>query len=321
MADVPTLRQLQTVIEALQTIDRRVSYGQLASDIAASSPQVAYCTAPCIEFLQKLKLISIRAGDQISLQLLRPEATKRDAIHKLLADALITYLVDTEILKEFSLHTQRIESTNKLVLDSASLGWNIRGYRNLLLNLKIFQREKIDQRHWEIAENFIRYFEAASRNSNLREFHTPGVTPDEIGHQNARKEVLGGIAEEWVLNRERATLADHPFLDLVTRISTINASAGYDILSFSSINATRHDRFLEVKSFDKKPHFYWSDNEISKAKDLGNSYHLALVDRTKLMSNDYTPKIIRGPYRYFFECIREDWQMEPNGYHFIQNAG
>lgn len=54
--------------------------------------------------------------------------------------------------------------------------------------------------------------------------------------------------------------------------------AGYDILSFNSATSLSYDRFIEVKSFHGKPHFYWSSNEKNTSELWGDKYYLYLVD-------------------------------------------
>lgn len=46
------------------------------------------------------------------------------------------------------------------------------------------------------------------------------------------------------------------------------ANAGYDIESFQNLDSIIIDRFIEVKSFENKIQFYWSKNELEKAKEI-----------------------------------------------------
>lgn len=97
------------------------------------------------------------------------------------------------------------------------------------------------------------------------------------------------------------------------RISTIDAGAGYDILSYQGTNSLQYDRYIEVKSFRGNPHFYWSSNEKSVAEALGNNYFLYLVDLDSLEKNatEYVPFIISNPAE---ELFGSQWLIEPNSY-------
>jgi hypothetical protein len=101
-------------------------------------------------------------------------------------------------------------------------------------------------------------------------------------------------------------------LSRVKRISSIKVEAGYDIISFNSMTSNEVDRFIEVKSFSKKPEFYWSRNEIGTAEMKGSKYFLYLVDRSLIGKNDYEPQIIQDPYKNIFGD--PNWQKDPQNW-------
>ena len=68
----------------------------------------------------------------------------------------------------------------------------------------------------------------------------------------------------------------------VKRISEIDVTAGYDIVSANSPNSTVANRFIEVKAVSENG-FYWSKNEYDIAKLLAADYYLYLVDLSKMM--------------------------------------
>ena len=53
----------------------------------------------------------------------------------------------------------------------------------------------------------------------------------------------------------------HPLCENIKRISEIDVSAGYDIVSFNSSQSQKLDRFIEVKAISNNG-FYWSKNEF-----------------------------------------------------------
>ena len=58
----------------------------------------------------------------------------------------------------------------------------------------------------------------------------------------------------------------------VRRISEVDVTAGYDIISYNSIKSKETDRFIEVKARSSSG-FYWSKNEYETAKLKGEPYY------------------------------------------------
>lgn len=100
------------------------------------------------------------------------------------------------------------------------------------------------------------------------------------------------------------------------RISVIDVSAGYDILSCNNSSSATYDRYIELKSFRGSPHFYWSSNEKRIAEALGENYFLYLVDLSAVEQNreGYTPQIIPNPA---INLCSDDWLIEPNSYRIV----
>ncbi len=81
------------------------------------------------------------------------------------------------------------------------------------------------------------------------------------------------------------------------RVSKEKTDAGYDIASFSGEKISLiFDRFIEVKATTGNyPMFYWSENEIEKAKIIGEQYFIYLwINFGKPNQRLLTP--IRNPY-------------------------
>ena len=116
-----------------------------------------------------------------------------------------------------------------------------------------------------------------------------------------RKKQVGDIGEELTMEHEIKRLAGHGDLaDRVGQVSVINPYAGYDIESFDGPQSnTCHDRFIEVKATsDIRPKFFWSRNEIRKAREYGDRYWIYLwtdIDRSKKLHK------IQNPYVELFE--------------------
>jgi len=123
---------------------------------------------------------------------------------------------------------------------------------------------------------------------------------------HAAQEAQGLKAEEYVVALERRRLSAHPHLDLVRSISSEDAGAGFDVVSFQSDLSPMHDRFIEVKSYKDRCCFYWSRNERDTAHELGDAYYLYLVDINQVEDTGYVPIVIKNPA----ENLSDGWVLE-----------
>ena len=179
--------------------------------------------------------------------------------------------------------------------------------RNLFLNLSFLEKRPHVVGNLYVSEKFHDIFNELIINE-LQIKTRAKFTLSQLKSSIKRKEEVGGDAEIFVLNFEKARLKGHPSLERVERISLEYVNAGFDIISFNDADSLIHDRFIEVKSFQNELSFYWSKNEIHKAKELSDKYFLYLVDRSKMVSQDYLPKIFQNPYEKIFES--ELWKKE-----------
>lgn len=159
---------------------------------------------------------------------------------------------------------------------------------------------------WIIPRSFEKSFIRATEHRRVQ------ITQKELLEKLKKQQHDGDIAEQFVMKYEEARLGNNPALK-PKRISLIDVSAGYDIASYKSEQSTAYDRFIEVKSFWGKPHFFWSQNERLVARAYREKYCLFLVNMKEISKeeNDYVPIVIEDP----FNEIREDeWIMEPDSY-------
>ena len=135
----------------------------------------------------------------------------------------------------------------------------------------------------------------------------PGKTlsPEQLEALLEERKIRGAAAEEFVFEYEQRRLHGHPRRDLIRRISVENVMAGYDIISFESTKSIIPDRFIEVKSFTGREHFYISSGEVKAAHTLQDSYFLYLVNADHIKEPDYEPKIIRNAYTSLFGELSE----------------
>ena len=136
------------------------------------------------------------------------------------------------------------------------------------------------------------------------------LTLEELLKQKEEQSQRGLEAEEFVLELERNRLPLKAYK--IKRISDFDAAAGYDIVSYDSNESMKYDRFIEVKCYLGKPHFYWSENECDTARQKGSKYILCLVDYTRIKEPGYTPQYIRNPYDDIF--TNENWLVNAASY-------
>ncbi len=133
-----------------------------------------------------------------------------------------------------------------------------------------------------------------------------------------QEEEQGTLAEEFVVRYEKMRLKGTGVERFVKRISEIDVAAGYDIVSYSNGIVNAYDRFIEVKSFNGTPHFYWSKNEMERAGVLGLKYFLYIVDVSKIDVVGYTPIIVCNPMDNLAKS--GEWLLQPNTY-LVQMIG
>lgn len=144
-----------------------------------------------------------------------------------------------------------------------------------------------------ISESYETEFSSKLRNRKEK------FTLEQLMQKQAEQSQRGLEAEEFVLKleRDRIPLKAHK----IKRISDFDVSAGYDIVSFDTNGSVIHDRFIEVKCYIGKPHFYWSENESDVAKRKGDKYVLCLVDYARIEEPCYEPEFIVNPYENIFK--------------------
>jgi hypothetical protein len=107
---------------------------------------------------------------------------------------------------------------------------------------------------------------------------TSRLTQAELLKRLERQRLLGGLAEQAVLEIERHRLTDLKRPDLASKIqhvSTDDVSAGYDIRSYEENGDCR---LVEVKSsVGSHIKFDWSENERAKAASEGDAYYVYFV--------------------------------------------
>ncbi len=114
---------------------------------------------------------------------------------------------------------------------------------------------------------------------------------------------IGQIAEKFVLEYEKNRLTKRGFTDKADRVEQISddwANKGYDIDSFNGEgDDILPDRFIEVKGTSRKKFsIFWSENEIKKAKELGDEYWIYFVSEINTETGECPndPEMIQNPF-------------------------
>ena len=148
------------------------------------------------------------------------------------------------------------------------------------------------------------------------------ITQDQLEKQLQNWKITGDIGEEIVLIFEKNRLKKEGHItesEKVERISDENANAGYDIESFLEHQGNMHEIYIEVKaSTEKEFAFYWSANELEKAKEYGEKYWIYFVPEidVKTRSSPREPIKIQNPAETIFKD--QSFKTEIEKYHITK---
>ena len=210
-----------------------------------------------------------------------------------------------ELLKLFDPQSITVDNTGgELIISPQSFPLRYRAIRRMLVDLGVLKRHGAS---FGYAVN--PPFDQLLREELSLVSSAQGVSIERLKEALLRQEILGAEAEEFVLRYEINRLSGHPQNNQIKRISEIDVSAGYDVVSFNDSKSQAPNRFIEVKSFAGKPGFYWTKNEIETAKAKGKKYYLYLVDRSKIARSGYEPVIIKNPFDTVYSS--EEWAKSP----------
>ena len=179
--------------------------------------------------------------------------------------------------------------------------------RNLLLNLKFLSKDTLIPNQFIITKPYLDFFKTETipliesshiKNNSLSKFHVIQKI----------KEVDGDNAERFVLEYEKNIRKNHKNFNNIKIISKLDTSAGYDIASYLSDESIILDKFIGVKSYSKDNDFYWSLNEVKRAKEEKSNYFLYLVDKNQITNKSYIPTIIKNPYQIIFKNHKRECQ-------------
>lgn len=123
------------------------------------------------------------------------------------------------------------------------------------------------------------------------------MTEQQRQQLEAIQKQIGDRGEDFVLRYERQRLHAHPRVSDISLIGRCDVGIGYDILSFKGVTSKYPDRYIEVKTYSGKPHFFLSASEQAAATKYGDCYFIYLIDINKTNISGYEPIIIQNPVR------------------------
>jgi len=252
----------------------------------------------------QLQIIDFK-DDSISLKNRIPESSTNDKNSFLdwISKFLLQFLILENVIEldEIAYDSQ----LDRYILPRRNIKYRYACYRNLLLSLSILDRRE-------------------DGNYYIEDFLTDIITKENISKAKLSEASLmklleqqrlqGEFGEKYIIEYENKRLELRVDKSKIKRISVLDVSAGYDIISFNDIASATLDRFIEVKTYKGNPHFHWSANEINTAKVRSNHYYLYLVDFNKISLPLYKPIIICDPITYFENNAA--WSSTPESFFF-----
>ena len=148
------------------------------------------------------------------------------------------------------------------------------------------------------------------------------TTQEELEKQLENSKIIGEIAEDSVVEFEKKRLENEGHIEesrKVCKISMDFVNAGYDVESFLEEQGKIHKIRIEVKgSSEKRVEFYWSRNELKKAKEYGEKYWIYFVGKIniKTRSSQMQPIKIKNPSKIFFSD--SSYKVETELYHIVR---
>lgn len=186
---------------------------------------------------------------------------------------------------------------DRFYIDKKCISMRYACIRNLLISLGVFERRTTTS--YYVPTEYVN--KASQSIKNKRK-----ISQEQLLKILAQEAEQGAEGETFVIEYEKNRLKGREDLDTIKQVSIIDAGAGYDIISYNSVDSTKLDRLIEVKTYKGKPHFHWSSNEMDEAKLRMDHYYLYLVSYDEMRKDGYHPIIIKNPIDYFKD--NSEWQ-------------
>jgi len=266
----------------------------------------------------------------ISVELILDDNDDNFSLNPIFQDYLVsdTYLQNKLLEQIFIVLSNTLEFHE--IFNSQYISYDV-VYNNIQITNSAFKFKYSNFKQLLIDFNFIsphpdKHFKKYIINGKYKKLFDKHILPsikkerfgiDELRKQIEKNNLYGEEAELFALEFEKKRLIGHKKIEKIEKISDYHVNAGYDIISFDSIESEILDRCIEVKSFNGKESFFWSRNEIEVSKLKENEYYLYLVDRSKIHNKDYCPKIIQNPHKNVLQ--QDKWNKRIEKYFIHRN--
>jgi hypothetical protein len=306
------INEIKLILTLLIQTQSQLSLSNLRKYCVDISVEFSASFDGIIRLLEVIGYIS-RSDDLISLNKeYTAESSLIDNAIVAIPTLLLSHLVKYDIINEFiGLDCLDYDVTNSnLIFKNSSIPLKASGLKQFFIDVNVFQLSGNSYTYF-LNPAFVGFFEETiipciQKNSHY--FSEAGLTYDEFKKLQELKNEYGEQAELFVENYERKRLEGHPHIEKVKKISYLKVNSGYDVASFNTLQSEMLDRFIEVKSFSKKPEFYLSKNELAFAELKTGKYFLYLVDRLKMDKPNYQPIIIQDPFTNVF--LSNNWKID-----------
>ncbi len=255
---------------------------------------------PALMLFEDLGVLIIQKNKCISNTIKFEKETECSFIRRL-CDICIRYLLEEHLIDKDSLKYE--EETGRFYVPTSAFNLDSSILRNLLKELSAFVLEGT---HFFISPEFEHLFKEAIRKKKV-------MSQEDLLKKIEEEQLMGEDGELYVMDYERRRLnVNQQHIKDIKQISSIDVSAGYDIISFHD-ESLNNRRYIEVKTYNGIENFFWSINEMKSAKLRGEDYYLYLVNHSKIKEEGYAPLMIKDP---FFQLQKDDsWRATPESFH------
>ena len=224
-----------------------------------------------------------------------------DSFIRRLCDFCIRYILEEHLIDKDSIKFE--EETGRFYIPTTAFSLDSSILRNLLKEFSVFVLEGT---RFFISPEFEYLFKEAIRKRKV-------MSQKDLLKIIEEEQLMGEDGERFVMDYEiRRLNANQQHIKDIKQISLIDVSAGYDIISFQDESFIDR-RYIEVKTYNGKEHFFWSNNEMKTAKLRGEEYFLYLVNHSKIEVEGYAPLMIKNPY---FQLQKDDsWRATPDSFY------
>jgi len=202
---------------------------------------------------------------------------------------------------------------HSIQITNSAFGLKYASFKQLLIDFEVIKvHPTIEIRKFIINSRYKKLFDKTI----LPEIKKRKIGIEEFQITLEQKQLYGEEAEKFVLKFEFERLNGNKLIDWVAEYSV---AEGYDIASFNEEASPNNDRFIEVKSYNGQPYFFWSRNEIDIARIKKDEYYLYLVDRDRMNHIEYEPIIIQNPYKEVYNN-EVNWEQRVEKIRFTFNT-